>query len=104
MSDFTRDFMLILTRICFFLKGFYVGKVYINHQETAQIAASGFLKKGQETGQIPGCSFYLPAFMSRDATVVQPSRKEQFRAVWAMISWIEPSLSRRVVIRVNQRI
>jgi len=54
--------------LCFFER-FYVGEVSTNHQETAQIAASGFLKKVQENGQIPGCSFYLPVFMSRNPTV-----------------------------------
>jgi len=39
------------------------------HQESAQIVASGFIKKVQETGQIPGCSFYLPVFMSRSPAV-----------------------------------
>jgi len=42
------------------MKRFYVGEVSINHSEIAQIAASGFLKKVQETGQIPEYSFDLP--------------------------------------------
>ena len=36
-----------------------------------QIAASGCLKKVQQTGQIPGCSFYLPVSMSRNHAVVK---------------------------------
>ena len=43
--------------------------VSINPQETAQIAASGFLKHIEETGPIPDCSFYLAVFMSQDAAV-----------------------------------
>jgi len=51
------------------LERFYVGEVYINHKKLPTLLPAGFLKKGQETGQIPGCSFYLPIFMSWDATV-----------------------------------
>jgi len=40
--------------------------VSINHWETTQIAASGFLKHSEETGPIPDCSFYLVVSMSRD--------------------------------------
>jgi len=43
--------------------------VSINHQETAQIAASGFLKHSEETGPISDCSFYLAVSTSWDATV-----------------------------------
>ena len=43
--------------------------VSINHQTSAQIAASGFLKYSEETGPIPDCSFYLALSMSRDANV-----------------------------------
>ena len=42
-----------------------------NHQEPAQIAASGFLKHSEETGQIADCSVSMAVFMSRDATVIR---------------------------------
>jgi len=45
--DFLRDFMLIFYQILCFVKRFYVGEVSssINHQESAQIDASGFIRK-----------------------------------------------------------
>jgi len=44
-----------------------------------QIAASGFLKKVQETGRILGCSFYLPVPMSRNPTVDDTYKYKQAR-------------------------
>jgi len=42
----------------------------MNHQDSAQFAASGFIRKVQETGQIPGCSFNVPVCMYRKHPVV----------------------------------
>ena len=67
---FSINWILILYTISCFFKKCYVGAVSMNHQEIAQIADSGFLKKVHETGQIPACSFYLLVSMSQNVTVL----------------------------------
>ena len=52
----------------------FIDKI-INHQETAQITASGFPNPQWKNRPIADCGFYLPASMPRNRPVLQGKKK-----------------------------